>query len=64
MQLATHVGIISETYIFRKQVIPSLVTKLSVKEDVIHKGKVHFKIVFKGQGKDGKESFFYVDSSE
>ena len=64
MQLATHVGIISETYIFRKQVIPSLVTNFSVMEDVIHKGKVHFKIVFKGKGKEGKESFFYVGSSE
>ena len=35
MQLAIHVGIISETYIFRKQLIPSLVTKLSVMDDII-----------------------------
>ena len=30
----------------------------------VHKGKAHFKIVFKGKGKEGKESFFYVSSSE
>ena len=47
MQLATHVGIISETYIFRKQVIPSLVTNFSVMEYVIHKGQTRTQSLFK-----------------
>ena len=47
MQLATHVGIISETYIFRKQVIPSLVTNFSVMEYVIHEGQTRTQSLFK-----------------
>ena len=48
MQLAIHVGIISETYISRTQVIPSLVTNFSVMEYVIHKGQTQslFKCFF------------------